>query len=160
MPTSWFRRDPERARARAQTGGEAIGRTPWHLWIIGGAALIWYALGALTIQFAQLGRLPHLSPDEIAYYAAKPAWLVALTALSTYGSVIAALLLLLRRRAAVPLFMIALGCILLSDAAELIDGSARAYANQGAAMATVLIAIVALAMLLYARAMRRRGVLR
>ncbi|MGF7146761.1 hypothetical protein FHS96_000370 [Sphingomonas zeicaulis] len=49
--------------------------------IVGGAALIWYALGALTMQLAQLGMLPHLSPDEIAYHITKSAWIVAMTVL-------------------------------------------------------------------------------
>lgn len=145
---------------RPEPEGVATGRTPWHLWIVGGLALLWYALGALTIQLAQLGDLPGIAPDEIAYYAAKPMWLVVVTAISTYGAVIASLSLLLRRRAAVPLFAIALAGILLGDAAELLDGSSRAYANSAAAIVTVIVVLTTVAMLLYARAMQRRGVLR
>lgn len=135
-------------------------RTPWHLWVVGGLALLWYALGAFTIQMAQIGRLPGLEADEIAYYAVKPALLIVVTAIGTYGSVLAAVLLLLRHRGAVPLFAVALAAILLGDAIELIDGSSRAYANPGAALVTAIVAVLAVAMLLYAQAMRRRAILR
>lgn len=135
-------------------------RTPWHLWAVGILSLLWYAAGAYTIQMAQLGRLPHLSADEIAYYAAKPVWLVAITAISTYGSALGSAFLLLRSRAAVWLFAIALAFILLNNGIELANGTSRAFANNGATIATVVIVLIAFAILLYARAMSRRQVLR
>lgn len=135
-------------------------KAPWHLWVVGVLALLWYASGAYVIQMAQLGKLPDLTPDEIAYYAAKPAWKVILTAITTYGSVIASILLLMRRRAAVWAFDIALVFILLGTAIELADGTSRAYANNAAAIATTVIVVIAVLMPLYARAMKRRGVLR
>jgi hypothetical protein len=135
-------------------------RTPWHLWVVGLLSLLWYAAGAYTIQMAQLGRLPHLSPDEIAYYAAKPVWLVAITAISTYGSALASAFLLLRSRAAVWLFAIALVFILLNNGIELANGTSRAFANTGASIATVVIVLIAVLALLYAHWMRKRGVLR
>jgi hypothetical protein len=135
-------------------------RTPWHLWVVGIVSLLWYAAGAYTIQMAQLGRLPHLSPDEIAYYASKPLWLVAITAISTYGSIVASLLLLLRHRAAVWLFAITLVFILLNNGIELATGTSRAFANTGVTIATVVIVLIAVAVLLYARLMWKRQVLR
>jgi hypothetical protein len=62
----------------------ACGKAPWHFWVIGGLALLWYVSGAVTIQLAQLGRLPGLDAGEAAYYAAKPAWKIVLTAVGTY----------------------------------------------------------------------------
>jgi hypothetical protein len=144
----------------SQQTSETKVRAPWHLWVVGILSLLWYAAGAYTIQMAQLGRLPHLSPHEIAYYAAKPVWLVAITAISTYGSAIASALLLLRSRAAVWLFAIALVFILLNNGIELANGTSRAFANTGASIATVVIVLIAVLTLLYARWMRKRGVLR
>lgn len=135
-------------------------RTPWHLWVVGIVSLFWYAAGAYTIQMAQLGRLPHLSPDEIAYYASKPVWLIAITAISTYGSALASVFLLLRSRAAVWLFAIALIFILLNNGIELANGTSRAFANTGATIATAVIVLIAVAVLLYANLMRKRQVLR
>ncbi len=121
--------------------------------------LLWYAAGAATIQLAQLGKLPGLRADEIAYYAAKPAWLIVLTAIGTYGSLVATLLLLLRRQVAVSIFGLSLGCILLADVVELVDGTSRVYANTGAAIVTVVVAVLGLIMVVYSRALRARHVL-
>jgi hypothetical protein len=133
---------------------------PWHLWVIGVLALLWYVSGAITIQLAQLGRLPNVEPGEAAYYAAKPVWLIAVTAVSTYGSVVASLLLLLRRDTAIWTFTVALLAILLSDGAELLSGTSRAYENPAAAFVTALIVVIAAAMLAYSRAMQRHWALR
>lgn len=144
----------------AQTSDAMLSQARWHLWVIGGLALLWYLSGAVTIQLAQLGRLPGIEAGEAAYYAAKPAWKVAVTALSTYGSVLATIFLLMRRKASVALFALVLAAILLGNAAELMDGTSRVYANNGAAIATVFIVAIALFMTWYACAMQRRGVLR
>jgi hypothetical protein len=144
----------------SQGAGVASGKAPWHLWVLGGLALLWYVSGAATIQLAQLGQLPGIDAGEAAYYAAKPAWKVALAAVTTYGSVLASLLLLMRRKASVALFGLMLAAIVLGTAIELADGTSRAYANSAAAIATAVIAAIAVFMVWYAQALRRRGLLR
>lgn len=134
--------------------------TPWHLWVVGSVALLWYALGAITIQLAQLGQLPGVDAQEAAYYAAKPAWLVLGTAIATYGSVLASILLLLRNRLAFAAYAIALAAILMCDVVEMADGSSRAYASQAAAIATTVIAAIAVWLAWYSGKMLKRGVLR
>lgn len=131
--------------------------TPWHLWAVGGLALVWNLAGAVTIQAAQLGRLPGLTPDEVAYYAEKSPVLIVITGIATYGSVVASVLLLMRRRAATGAFAVALACIVLTNAIELATGSSRITENGGAAIGTALIVMIAVALLLYARASSRRG---
>jgi hypothetical protein len=74
--------------------------------------------------------------------------------------VLAALLLLMRRKASTPVFAIMLAVILLGNAVELADGTSRAYANAAAAIATAFITAIAVFMVWYAWAMRRSGVLR
>ncbi len=135
-------------------------KTPWHLWVVGTAAFLWYAMGAATIQLAQLAMLPGLDAGEIAYYAAKPVWLVAATAIGTYGSVLGSILLLLRSRAADVVFGLSLAGILAGNIVELVNGTSRAYANEGAALVTLIVAVGALAVWCYAYAMVRAGVLR
>jgi hypothetical protein len=51
----------------------------------------------------QAGRLYDLEPGERAYYAAQPVWFVILTDMSLVAAVVAAIAILLRRRAAVQL---------------------------------------------------------
>lgn len=137
-----------------------IQRAPWHLWIIGTIAFLWYAMGAATIQMAQLAMLPGLDAGEIAYYAAKQIWLVAATAIGTYGSVLGSVLLLMRRRAADPVFGLSLGGIMVGNIVEILNGTSRAYANDGAAMVTLIVAVGGWAVWSYAYAMVRAGVLR
>lgn len=135
-------------------------KTPWHIWVVGIVAFLWYAMGAATIQLAQLAMLPGLDAGEIAYYAAKPLWLVAATAIGTYGSVLVSVLLLLRSRAADVVFGLSLAGILAGNIVELLNGTSRAYANEGAALVTLVVAVGALAVWCYAYAMVRAGVLR
>src|SRR5690349_9603455 len=123
--------------------GTAMTKTPWHFWVIGALAALWYISGAVTIQLAELGQLPDLKPDEAAYYAAKPMWLSIATGIGTYGSVLASILLLMRKRLAVMVFAIALVLILLNNAYELSNGTSRVYANDLAAMVTGIIAVIA-----------------
>ncbi len=135
-------------------------KTPWHLWVVGTVAFLWYAMGAATIQLAQLAMLPGLDAGEIAYYAAKPVWLVTATAIGTYGSVLGSVLLLMRSRAADAVFGLSLAGILVGNIVELLIGTSRAYANEGAALVTLIVAVGALAVWCYAYAMVRIGVLR
>ena len=139
--------------------GETV-KAPWHLWVVGVLALIWYVLGAFVIQRAQLGLSPEMPADEVAYYAAQPLWFKVVTGVSTYGSVLASILLLARKRAASLLFAIALVTIAITDVFDLANGTSRAYANNAAAVVTGIIALIALLMVVYSRAMVRRGVLR
>jgi len=141
----------------AQSGAA---KTPWHFWVIGVLALLWYISGAYVIQMAEIGQLPDIKPDEAAYYAAKPMWLSLTTAIATYGSVLASILLLLRKAAAVPVFALALAFILLNDGIELARGTSRVYANSGAAIVTGIIAVIAVFMVWYAWKIKQKGVLR
>lgn len=147
-------------RASTMTAEHQERKTPWHLYVVGTVAFLWYAMGAATIQMAQLAMLPGLDAGEIAYYAAKPIWLVAATAIGTYGSVLGSVLLLMRRRAADPVFALSLLGIMVANIVELENGTSRAYANDGAAIVTLIVAVGGLAVWWYAYAMVRIGVLR
>jgi hypothetical protein len=56
------------------------------------------------------------------------------------------------------MFDISLASVILVNAIELWTGAFRAFANSGAAIATAAIIAIAVALPLYARAMRRRSV--
>lgn len=135
-------------------------KAPWHLWAVAILSLLWNGSGAWTIMMAQAGRLPGVSADEAAYYAAQPLWFVIVTDIALIAPLLAALLLLLRNRFAVWLFALSLAAILVANAYDLATGSSRALANQSAMIVTGLIVVLAALQLLYAWAMKRRGVLR
>lgn len=133
---------------------------PWHLWAVAVLTLLWNGSGALTIGLAQAGRLGGISADEAAYYAAQPLWFVIATDIATLTPVAAAIALLARSRAAVWLFGISLALILFTNVYELVAGTSRALVSQGALVVTCIIAVIAVLQLVYANAMRARGVLR
>ena len=81
----------------------------WSFWLVGAIALIWNALGVVN-YFAQM------NPDVLAQYReterllveGRPAWATAGFALAVFGGAIGALLLLLRKKVAIYLFIASL----------------------------------------------------
>ena len=114
----------------SDVGSEQPGlrKAPWHLWLVGVLSLLWNAAGAWTIMSAQSGAPMDMDATEIAYYAAQPAWLVALTDIALISAVLAAIALLLQDQEWLILEAVTLGLAILQ--------------------------------LLYAVAMRKKGVLR
>jgi len=113
----------------------------------------------LTIALAQAGRLPGISAEEAAHYAAQPLWFVISTNIATLTPIAAAIALLVRSRLAAAFFAISLIFILANNAYELIAGTSRALVNQGALITTIVIVVIAILQLVYANAMKKRGVL-
>ena len=134
-------------------------KTPWHLWVVAILTLLWNGSGAITILLAQLGRLPDISADEAAYYAAQPSWF-AISSIATFAPFAAGIALLVRSRLVVLLFALSLALILANSIYELAAGVSRALANPGAMVVTIIIVAIAILQLVYANAMNKRGVLR
>ena len=135
-------------------------KTPWHLWVVAVLTLLWDGSGAYTIMMAQAGKLPSLTPDEAAYYAAQPSWFVITTDIALVSALLAAIALLLRSRMAVWLFALSLVLILFNNVYDLIAGTSRVLVSQGALIVTCIIAVIAVLQLLYAVAMKKRAVLK
>lgn len=135
-------------------------KTPWHLWVVGVLSLLWNASGAYTIMAAQAGLLQGISADEAAYYAAQPMWFATVTDIALVSAIVGAAFLLLRSRRAVWLYGLSLVAILVTHAYDLAMGTSRAFANSAALTVTVIILVLAVLQLLYARAMWKRGVIR
>jgi hypothetical protein len=138
-------------------------RTPWHLWLVGALALLWNGFGGFDYVMTQTENAAHLAsftPEQRAYFASYPAWMVAVWAIGVWGGVLGAILLLLRRRWAFPVFVVSLAAFLVSVVYSyaLSDG-ARIMGTMGTVF-SVVIALIGVGEILYARAMARRGVLR
>lgn len=129
-------------------------RTPWHLWAVAILTLLWNGSGAVTILLAQMGRLPNIDPDEAAYYAAQPLWLIITMDIATFAPIAAAVALLLRSALSVWLFALSLALILVNNLYELVAGTSRALVNQGALVVTAIIVVIAVLQLVYANAMK------
>ncbi|MEJ2542305.1 MAG: hypothetical protein P8188_20455, partial [Gemmatimonadota bacterium] len=76
-------------------------RTPWHLWLVGVLALLWNAMGAfdyLMTETRNEGYMGQFTPEQLEYFYAFPAWVVAFWAIAVWGGVLGAIFLLLRKR--------------------------------------------------------------
>lgn len=135
-------------------------KAPWHLRVLGIAALLWNGSGAYTIMMAQAGRLAGLDPGEAAYYASQPTWSVVATDLALVMATAAAIALLARRSVAVWMFALSLGAIFITNGYELAAGTSRMFVSGAALVVTVIIVLIAIFELVYARAMERRAVFR
>ncbi len=137
-------------------------RTPIHLWIVGIAALLWSLIGAVDYLMTQTKNEAYMgqfSPEQLEFFYGYPSWLVAFWAVAVWGEVLGAVLLLMRKRLAVPALVVSFLCMVVTTihnygfagAAEIVGGMGIAFG--------VVIFVVALALILYARVMARKGVL-
>lgn len=142
------------------TLGTSQKATPWHLWLVGIATLLFNAMGILSYTTTKLGMLAEMgmTPDQIAFMNSYPAWASALWALGVWGAFAGSVLLLLRSRFAVPAMLVAL--------LGLIGTTVYHYAlievpaNMQAPALDVAIWVVTLFLLAYSASMAKAGVLR
>jgi hypothetical protein len=140
-----------------------VPKAPLHLWIVGILALAWNAIGAFDYAATQMrleSYMGQFTPEQLAYFYGFPAWAVATWAIAVWGSLLASVGLLLRKRWAAPLFGVAIVAMLLTAIHNLVLTDGLALMGDGAAVFTAVIWLIAFALFFYARAMARRGVLR
>jgi hypothetical protein len=150
-----------------QDGGRA--RAPVHLWIVGILALLWNAIGCYDYLMTRMrntdylaSMMPEVDPNAmLAWVDAFPIWAQFGWGLGVWAGLLGSLLLLIRSRwAELTLGLSLVGAVLGLGyqivAAPPVPGSTGGMME---IMPYVIIAI-ALALFLYARAMRAKGVLR
>jgi hypothetical protein len=87
------------------------GRTPTHLWIVGGVSLLWNAFGAfdyLMTQFRVEAYMGEYTPEQLEYFYRFPPWMTAASAVGVWFAVAGSAALLLHSRWAVHLFGVSL----------------------------------------------------
>jgi hypothetical protein len=119
-------------------------KTPWHL----------------CIMMAQMGRLADVGPEEAAYYAGQPFWLVISTDISLFTGIAAAIALLLRSRMAVWLFGLSLFVIIANGIYDVAAGTSLVLVDRNWLILELVILLIAILEYVYAWAMRRRMVLK
>ncbi|MGD8395654.1 MAG: hypothetical protein PVF43_09280 [Candidatus Eiseniibacteriota bacterium] len=143
----------------SETGGAT---TPRHLWIVGVLALVWNVLGAMDYIMTETryeAYMGQFSPEQLEFFYGFPAWLVAFWAVAVWGGVLGAVLLLLRRKLAVPVFIVSFLCMVVTTVHNYGFAGAAGIVGGVGLLFSVIIFVVALALILYARRMAARGVL-
>ncbi|MES2058737.1 MAG: hypothetical protein V4564_22555 [Pseudomonadota bacterium] len=140
-------------------------KAPWHLWLIGVIAVLFNAIGVFdfTMGMAQGARYlasAGMTPDQIAHYLAMPVWMTAAWAIGVWSAFIASILLLLRRKAAFPVFVLSLAAFLINLLYTYVLTDGGAIMGRSMAITSAVIAILLLFFSWYAQAMAKRGALR
>ncbi len=144
--------------------------TPWHLWVIGIVTTLWHAGGTYDYTMTQTRNLDYLQmaadgaevPLDVMleYFTNFPAWADAAWALGVWGGLAGSLLLLFRSRLALHAFVISLAGLAVSTAYQLIGGMPEELNTTFAWVFTAGIALVLVLLIVYAKTMTARGVLR
>lgn len=141
-----------------------MGKTPWHIWVVGILALLWNSIGAYDYVMTQTKNAEYLSnftEVQLAYFDSFPTWVQACWATAIWLSVLGSILLLMRNRGAV----LALGISFIAMVVTTIHNFGLAetklyeVTGQEAIPFAAVIFVISLLLWIYARSMRQRGVL-
>ncbi len=139
-------------------------RTPVHLWIVGVLGALWNGFGALDYSMTQLRNpawMAQMTPEQAAWIEQAPVIADASWAFGVWGGVAGSLLLLARSRHAVAAFLLSLAGLAVNTAYQLTAPMPSGHMDTTAMLVLHgAIWAVAIALLVYALRMRRRGVLR
>lgn len=140
-------------------------KAPWHLWVVGILALFWNAGGAFDYVMMQTQNetyLGQISPEQRAFFDTFPTWAHATWAIAVWGSVLGALLLLARSRISGSVFAISFCAMLATTFHNMVlaNPSALDLMGKGALTMSGAIFLTAIFLIIYARSMGRKGVLR
>ena len=97
----------------------AAGKTPWHLWAVGVAGLLWNSFGAYDYFMTKTQgdaylQAAKMTEAQIAYMHQSPAWMTAVWAIGVWGALLGTILLLMRNKLAVPVFIASLVAFVMS----------------------------------------------
>lgn len=135
----------------------AVAKASWRFWVVAGLGLLWNGFGGYDYTMSHLQgetyyRQMGMTDAQVAAMDAYPVWMHAVWAIGVWGSVLGAVLLVLRSRWATHAFAA-------SILGALGNLAYSATHGQDAIMPAVIIAICAF-FIWYARTMTKRGVLR
>lgn len=120
-------------------------KPPTWFWIVSGLALVWNLMGIMA-YIAQVTMSPEalqaLPENERALMESTPSWATGAFAIAVWGSTLASLLLLLRKKLATLVFIISYGGILVQMChAFFIANSIEVYGPGGLVMPVMVLAI-------------------
>jgi uncharacterized membrane protein len=141
----------------------AVLKAPWHIWAVGIVSLLWNAMGGFDYTMSHMHNAAYLAamtPEQMAWFNGFPIWATSCWAFGVWGAIAGSLLLLLRSRWAVAAFGISLIGFVGSHIYQFTSNAPVSLNTGTGTIFAAVLGIVAVALLWYAAAMRRQGVLK
>jgi len=140
-------------------------KTPWHIWLVGLIAVLFNFIGVFDFvmsmaQGAKYQASAGMTPDQIAHYQQMPSWMMVVWAVGVFGAFLASILLLLRRKWALPVFVLSLVAFLVSLLYTYVLTDGGLVMGEQMAITSAVIAGLLAFFSWYCRFMILRGVLR
>jgi len=144
---------------------DASEAAPWHIWVVGIFAALFNFVGVFdfTMTMAQGASYQAgagMTPEQIAHYRQMPGWMTIVWAVGVVGAFLASILLLVRRRSALPVFILSLAAFAVSLLYTYVLTNGGAVMGRQMAIVSAVIAGLLVLFSFYSWSMIRRGVLR
>jgi hypothetical protein len=147
----------------SESQASTSGRAPVHFWIIAVLATLWNAMGAFDYLMTQTQNEAYMgqyNPEQLEFFYGFPAWVVAFWAIAVWGGVLGAVLLLLRKRLAVGVFLVSFLAMVVTTIHNYgLSNGLEVTGGLGTLAFSAVIFLFSLFLVLYSRAMKNRGVL-
>ncbi|MDQ3077702.1 MAG: hypothetical protein M3Q83_02545 [Pseudomonadota bacterium] len=139
---------------------QARSAVPVWFWIAAGLALLWEAFGCF-MYWAQVTTDPATLPlDQRTMWEATPPWIVGAYAVAVWVGLAGAVLLLMRRKAAVPVLLVSLIAVLVQFGGVMLVPALRQVTPDDAFTLPIVIVVVCYLIFMLSRLAGRRGWLR
>ena len=130
-------------------------RPTTNFWVIGGAALVWnliglvFYIGHVTMSPEALAKLPEAQQE---FFISTPVWATAAFAIAVNAGALGSLFLLLRKSWAIPMFVLSLAAIIVQDVDAFLLRDAFSILGVNGIIIPSMVFVIAVLLLLYARA--------
>jgi hypothetical protein len=138
-------------------------RTTTTFWIVAAAGLAWNAFGVVqylaSVKATEASLIASgMTAEQAAVMLNHPAWMTAAFAIGVFGGTLGSVLMLMRKKFAVPVFAVSLAAYVALYAGDITEGVFAALGLPQVAILTLVVAIAAV-LLVYSRAQAKRGVI-
>lgn len=123
-------------------------------------ALLWNLLGCFAFAsdlMATPADIAAMSAEQQALHAARPAWAIVATALAVIGGALGCIGLILRKRWALPLFVVSLVGVVVQDIGMFVLADGASLAGMPAVALQGVVLLVAIGLVVLARKADRNG---
>ena len=139
-------------------------KTPWWFWVVSGVMLLWNLMGVgayiadVSMSYEKMVETYGQSMADAA--AAQPAFVTGAYALAVFGGALGCLLLLLRKKIAIWPLIISLVCVLIQQGYTRFATDIMSEIDMANKVMYVMIVVLAIFLVWFARAMTAREILR